>query len=95
MLPPCLGCPCACRYDLYTGGSAAEQLRDANNFQTGSNIRTRKYGWSSYLCSGVYSSICEVPAEAFPCATPPMESPSPPSPPLPPSPPSPPTCGQR
>jgi hypothetical protein len=88
-----LSAPCSClRYDMYMGDVSSNALLDATNYQTGSNIPTRKYGWSAYVCSGRYPSICQVPAEAFPCSSPPIASPEPPSPPQPPSPPFPPNC---
>ena len=65
-------------YDLYTGDSSAAQVGNASYFQTATNLPTRRYGWSSYLCRGQYPSICEVPAEAFPCSLPPVASPPPP-----------------
>ncbi len=80
------------RYDTYLGTNSSAHVLNSSNYQTGSIIPTRKYGWSAYMCSSKYPSICEVPAQAFPCSQPPVESPSPPSPPVPPSPPSPPNC---
>lgn len=87
------GQPACRRYDLFTGSpTSPEQVANSQHYQTGSNIPTRKYGWSAYLCSGLYTAMCEVPADVLPCPPPAAEMPSPPSPPQPPSPPSPPNC---
>jgi hypothetical protein len=90
------GQPACRRYDLFTGSpTSPEQVANSQHYQTGSNIPTRKYGWSAYMCSGHYPAVCQVPAEAFPCGPPPLESPQPPLPPSPPSPPFPPNCELR
>jgi hypothetical protein len=84
----------ATAYDSYTCADDSQHLAtDARCFSAAEISSTvTKWGWDLSPCSTAMPAICQVAAEAYVCAPPPVPPPAPPSPPPPPLPPAPTTC---